>query len=1470
MMGTLSSNRLIVIQNAGTLENNHILENTGSIETAICGIIIQNATSNIDGVIMNEGIVYEIGGTASVTNGDQGVVYNNLISTKPPVAGCKAGVVLMLDENGQLTVQANDVDKGSYGSCGATIANRSVSPNTFGMADLGQQVVTLSIEDNNGNISTCDAIIDIIEYVPPIVAIDDPDIDATCPTDIILQTEPGANSAIATWVEPSATSIGCGGTNGCTNLVNLALNKPVFQSSTAYSGYAERAVDGNTGGVFNNGSVTHTENTCNPYWELDLESINDIDYINIWNRTDCCSDRLSDYYVLVSDIPFTGDLNTILNDPAVSAFYQAATAGSPTQVSVNRSGRYICVMLNDCNPLSLAEVEVFGCADTPTVDCSSLPDNIPGFIYMGEFDGSKYYCSDQSTHTWLAARSLAASNGGHLAVVNNAAENEFIRSGIMAADAWIGLTDEAQEGNFQWVTGEVVTYTNWYSGEPNNSNSVEHYTRLLQSSGQWTDRDEWWTAEFVMEIPCGNGNGSNDCATLNFQFDDYPGDISWEVKNAAGQSVASGGNYGAVGAGGSVSETICLPDACYDLIVYDSYGDGMCCSYGNGSYSLTAADGTVLASGGSFTYSDTNNFCLTSPPQPSGEVVITQISGPPSGSAFPQGVTTIAYSITDDCGNEEICTFDITVEPIPSEITLNCPAAISIDALPGAPTAAVSWTEPTAATSCFENGISIERTDVGPGNGDEFPVGTTFISYLITDACGGSETCVISITVNPIPASLSLLSCPSDFAATNPVSWTPPTASTTCYTGNVTIQQVQGPAPGSNFPSGVTTVAYLVADDCGNTEICFFDVTVTGGTPAGELSIICLSDIIAFAAPGEQTAVVNYDAPIASTTCTPDDIAISLVDGLASGSNFPLGITKVSFRINDQCGNIETCTFFVTVNQQTVTTVDLFCPADQIATAGVGQNSTIVNWVEPTASTTCPNGSISITQIAGPANGTAFPLGITEVRYQAMDGCGNVAFCTFNVTVDNSPCLIDATVVDVFCDDNGTPNNPDDDTFTFDLLVTGDGNPWGWTTDHVDMYDYDATVTFGPYLISDGTVSFTVHDTDNPTCQDEVIVLAPSPCSVPPLDVCADRVVSNTTLCNSGTTYGGWFRFEGLDFYYTLENGQFVELEDGTARLTGTYVNNADNTIRFAADIQFTGRTITAPADSPKPHNCLSPNTTNWYYYTTTNGTLTGENSAAGAVVNVSRVGAAFQVGVGANITESSLQLGASGWLLLEVVSQPTTSLVLTAGTPNNGNGDININLSGELTACVDIVESNCIGEAGSIEVEQLNADQWHSVNLQNNYTNPVVVAHLNTYHGGQPSMVRVRNVSSNSFEFQIDEWDYLDGSHCGETVGYVVVEAGTHTLDNGSILQAGLTTATNSFATKSYHSAFSSTPVVMSQVVSTNSSSAVVTRMKSITATNFKLRVQRQRSWYSNSSDGICCLDCNGARYRSNGQSAF
>jgi len=144
---------------------------------------------------------------------------------------------------------------------------------------------------------------------------------------------------------------------------NVAQGKTATQSSTGWDGTADKAVDGNTDGVYSDGSVTHTQYNSHAWWQVDLDGLYQIDAIEIWNRMDVAQDRLSDFYVFVSDRPFTS------NDPIATAnqaglwSQHVVIPGGPrpnTSLSVDAVGRYVRIQLANADYLSLAEVKVFG------------------------------------------------------------------------------------------------------------------------------------------------------------------------------------------------------------------------------------------------------------------------------------------------------------------------------------------------------------------------------------------------------------------------------------------------------------------------------------------------------------------------------------------------------------------------------------------------------------------------------------------------------------------------------------------------------------------------------------------------------------------------------------------------------------------------------------------------------------------------------------------------------------------------------------------------------------------------------------------------------------------------------------------------------------------------------------------------------------------------------------------------------
>jgi len=134
--------------------------------------------------------------------------------------------------------------------------------------------------------------------------------------------------------------------------VDLAAHRPASQSSTPWGADASRAVDNVTDGNWYNSSVTHTDFDAQAWWEVDLGTVMGIGSVVLYNRTDCCSDRLSNFDIYLSN----NGTDWATQQPAAGL---TGPAQPRTEFLMQASGRFVRVQLRGTNYLSLAEVQVY-------------------------------------------------------------------------------------------------------------------------------------------------------------------------------------------------------------------------------------------------------------------------------------------------------------------------------------------------------------------------------------------------------------------------------------------------------------------------------------------------------------------------------------------------------------------------------------------------------------------------------------------------------------------------------------------------------------------------------------------------------------------------------------------------------------------------------------------------------------------------------------------------------------------------------------------------------------------------------------------------------------------------------------------------------------------------------------------------------------------------------------------------------
>lgn len=151
--------------------------------------------------------------------------------------------------------------------------------------------------------------------------------------------------------------------------------------------------------------------------------------------------------------------------------------------------------------------------------------------------------------------------------------------------------------------------------------------------------------------------------------------------------------------------------------------------------------------------------------------------------------------------------------------------------------------------------------------------------------------------------------------------------------------------------------------------------------------------------------------------------------------------------------------------------------------------------------------------------------------------------------------------------------------------------------------------------------------------------------------------------------------------------------------------------------------------------------------------------------------------------------------------------------------------------------------QIGDLRVTQVDGTQWHSVTFDQTIENAAVVMGPASSEGLNPLNLRVRNVTDQGFEFQVDEWDYLDGAHGEVSVSWMAGSLGSHTLSDGTQVTFGQQQVSSAAATTVALSGFGSAPIVMAQLSGDAEARALTHRLDDVSATAFDFTLQAEQA---------------------------
>lgn len=285
-----------------------------------------------------------------------------------------------------------------------------------------------------------------------------------------------------------------------------SISSSVYKNNIIDSG-SENAHDGkflsngNANGSWYHDTVAVTQFEHNPYLEFDLFNYSNIHTIKVWNRTDCCSNRLQDFYVFVSKKPFFDQsFDDLRKNNQVWSKHIEGPVGKNILTEIGAEGRYVRIQLAHEGILQIAEVEIEGkvlkqgmFADT--LSYVDIAINDPGYHVWGV---SSIFDDDGKVHAFACRTDAVVrfdtgwrTNAQIVHYVANSPEDEFVYSDIAASGTFV-----RGDWNYQAACNPLITevdgvYALFYIA--NTGRGFIQNTGMKTSDslyGPWTDQGD--------------------------------------------------------------------------------------------------------------------------------------------------------------------------------------------------------------------------------------------------------------------------------------------------------------------------------------------------------------------------------------------------------------------------------------------------------------------------------------------------------------------------------------------------------------------------------------------------------------------------------------------------------------------------------------------------------------------------------------------------------------------------------------------------------------------------------------------------------------------------------------------------------------------------------------------------------------------------------------------------------------------
>jgi hypothetical protein len=260
----------------------------------------------------------------------------------------------------------------------------------------------------------------------------------------------------------------------------------------------------------------------------------------------------------------------------------------------------------------------------------------------------------------------------------------------------------------------------------------------------------------------------------------------------------------------------------------------------------------------------------------------------------------------------------------------------------------------------------------GLASGSIFPLGINTVEFTATDAGGNAVTCAFTVTVTDMQTPTAVcqnitIDLDANGNATIVAADVDGGSSDNCP-ANLTLAINNDDFDCSNV--GDNNVILTVTDGAGNVSTCVATVTVVDNTaptftcPA-DITMNSCNDVV----PDVLTDITD-EADNCGTVTMSQNPPVGVAFGNVNG-----GQTTITVTATDASGNVTTCDVTVTIADDTDPVIA--CPTDIVVGNDVDKCEAVVTYSIPTATDDCPG--VVLTQSAGLASGSIFPLGINTV-----------------------------------------------------------------------------------------------------------------------------------------------------------------------------------------------------------------------------------------------------------------------------------------------------------------------------------------------------------------------------------------------------------------------------------------------------------------------------------------------------------